>query len=47
VLEAAARLARVGVHLLDRKMRELGVAGAADQDFEAPAEAAAARSRMP
>ena len=45
VVEAPPRLARVRVHLLDRQVRELGVAGAADQDLEAAAEAAAPGSR--
>ena len=43
-LEAAPRLARVRVDLLDRQVRELRlVAAAADQDLEAAAEAAARR----
>ena len=39
VIEALARLARVRVDLLDRDVRELDTAGAADQDLEAAAEA--------
>ena len=40
VVEAPPRLARVRVDLLERDVRELGRAGAADQDLEAAAEAA-------